>query len=216
MSYAPPNIDPANLDTLTGAFNEVLKNMIQDWGGMLPASVTGYKAGPPSRVGVQIMIPVVDTNTGLTVRAQVASIPVFQYGGGGFIVNFPLNVGDLGWVIACDRDINLFLQYYNMQPPPTARIKDWSSALFVPHVMKGYSISDDDAGNLVIQSLNGSVKVSLGATIATVQAPTVNVNGTSRVNLAGTSGGAAVARIGDTVDLTTGLITSGSTKVFSN
>lgn len=214
MSYAPPNIDPANLDTLTGAFEEIFKNLVHNTDGMLPAKVLSYSSGPPARAQVQPLISVVDTKGNYTIRANIASIPVLQLGGGGFFMNFPLKAGDLGWIFASDRDISLFLQYYNETIPNTARVKDFSSALFIPHLMTNYSIASEDANNLVIQSADGSVKVSLGTNLATVQAPTVNINGTGRVNLGGTSGGTGVARIGDAVS--GGVITGGSTKVFSN
>jgi phage baseplate assembly protein gpV len=108
-------------------------------------------------------------------RAQLASIPVYQYGGGDFILSFPLKAGDLGWIKANDRDISIFLQSYANSAPNTIRKKSFSDALFYPDVMRGYIIAGEDANNAVLQNISGTVKVSLGADKIKVSAPTVEI-----------------------------------------
>lgn len=67
----------------------------------------------------------------------------------------------------------------------------------------------DDLGNLV--KLGRDALEIVGASKVKVSAPEVDVI-SENVNLGGT-GGQKVARVGDTVDLSTGIITSGSSKV---
>jgi hypothetical protein len=93
----------------------------------------------------------------------VASVPVMQFGGGGFVLSFNFQPGNLGWIKASDRDISLFLQTYGMQAPNSARLHSFSDAVFIPDVMTGYTLAGEDADNAVLQTLDGSVKVALGA-----------------------------------------------------
>ena len=213
MSFSPTSNNPANLDSLTGTFNLIMQKFSENWEGMLPARVIGYSAGPPPRVSVQPLISTVTTAGGIVSKAQIASLPVLIIGGGGFVIHFPLNVGDLGWILSADRDLANFLDTYEESTPNTARKHDFSSAIFIPDVMKGYNIASEDSGAIVIQSLSGNVKVSLTTSTATVSAPTVNII-SGNVNL-GSLGGAGVARIGDSVDPDTHIITGGSSTVFS-
>lgn len=222
MANVPPSTDPSNLDSLTGAYREIFNKLIQNTDGMLPAKVVAYQAGPPSLVQVQPMVAVVTTTNTTISRAQLASIPVLQLGGGGFVMSFPLRPGDLGWILANDRDISLYLQSLKESRPNTFRKKSFSDAIFIPGVLSGYTLADGDAANLVIQSVDGATKLSISPTeinisaseSVTITTPVANIDADT-VNLAGESG-EGVARIGDLVDSGTFRIIEGSTKVFAN
>lgn len=171
-----PSIDPANNETLAGSLRFAFSKLTQQIDGALPAKVILYDR-VKNRVQVQLLIKMITTDGSLVSRAQIASIPVLVLGGGGYMLNFPLNPGDLGWVIANDRDISLFLQSYIESPPNTTRVKQFSDGVFIPDVMRGYTISDDDADSVVLSSTDGSIKISLGAASVTITAPVVNVVG---------------------------------------
>ena len=88
---------------------------------------------------------------------------------------------------------------------------------------KGLKTGEVYVGNPITQAVikflaDGSIEITTTANINVIS-PLTTVTGdatvTSNVNLAGT-GGPGVARIGDLVDLGTGEITGGSTKVFAN
>lgn len=159
-----PSINPADNGSLAGtlqfAFGKLMQSGVE---GMLPAKVIAYDR-TTNRVQVQILIAIVGTDGTQTPRQQVASIPVLQFGGGGYLLNFPLNPGNLGWIAANDRDISLFLQSYTDTPPNSGRMFSFSDGLFIPDVMTGYTISAGDAGNAVLQNLDGTVKISLTPT----------------------------------------------------
>lgn len=245
---APPSTSPPNYGDITGLLNTTFTKLMQGINGMLPAQVIAFDRAT-NRVSVQPLITVLNTNLQQIPRASIASIPVFNVGGGGFIMSFNLNPGDLGWIIANDRDISLFLQNYKQARPNTYRVKDFSDSIFLPNPMTGYSIASEDSPNAVLQSLDGSVKISLGSDTITVTAPNVVVNSmnatitadnvvldgdthfTGDVLIEGTLdvsgattlsstldvtglvelgvGGLPIARVGDSVNLTTGLITTG-------
>jgi Phage protein Gp138 N-terminal domain len=154
-----PNIDPADNDTLVGTLRFVFNQLTRNVDGMLPARVLAYDR-TANRVQVQIMIAMVSTSGAQVSRAQIANIPVVNFGGGGYILNFPLMVGDLGFVMANDRDISLFLQSYEESPPNTLRVKSFSDAVFIPSVLSNYTTTGQD-GNAVLQNLDGTVRISL-------------------------------------------------------
>ena len=114
-----------------------------------------------NRATVQPLIAMV-TTAGLQVqREQVASVPVFQFGGGNCMLSFNLQHGDLGWIKANDRDISLFLANYNAAPPNTQRMHDFADAVFFPDIMRNYTIHEEDEGHAVLQTADGSQRIAL-------------------------------------------------------
>lgn len=176
-----PSLNPADNGTLAGTMNFVFSKLMQQTNGMLPAQVIKYDRDA-NRVQVQLLISMLTTNGEIIARSQLASLPVLVIGGGGYMINFPLNPGDLGWVAANDRDISLFLQSYSQVPPNTTRMFDFADGLFIPDAMKGYTIDPIDDGNMVIQNLAGTVKIALSPTAVTITAPAVVVNGPLAAN----------------------------------
>jgi len=182
MKNANPSVDPANYDSLTGAFREIFSKLMSNTDGMLPAQVIAYNAGPPAQVQVKPLIKIITTTGETLSRPVIADLPVFQLGGGGFLINFPLQPGDLGWIVANDRDISLFLQSYEESPPNTFRKKSFSDALFIPNVLTNYTIAGEDSANMVLQNLEGTVKLSLGTSQIKIQAPTIILDGNITIN----------------------------------
>ena len=157
-----PSRNPANSGgDAAGAFTEILnkflKSSIDD---MLPAKVIAYDRDK-NRATVKPLIMMMQTDGGLKSREQIASVPVFNIGGGGFILSFNIKPGDLGWIKANDRDIAEFLKGYNESSPATMRAHDFSSGVFFPDVMTGYEIDEEDAENAVLQTLDGTVRIAI-------------------------------------------------------
>ena len=185
-----PSINPADNGSLAGSIKFAYSKMIQQTDGMLPAKVINYDRAT-NRVQVELLITLITTGGAQVPRPQIASLPVLILGGGGYMISFPLNSGDLGWVSANDRDISLFLQSYAQSPPNTERVKNFSDGLFIPDAMTGYTIDGADSDSLVIQNKSGTEKVTLGtagikvesavevevtAPLVTVDASTVSIS----------------------------------------
>lgn len=200
-----PDVNISNSDSLVGATQFSFYKMMQQIQTMLPAKVIKYDR-ETNRVQVQILINILGTSGEQYPNSQVASIPVMIYGGGDFLLSFNLNPGDLGWIVANDRDISLFLQTYEAAAPSNNLIKNFSNAMFMPDVMRGYTIAPEDSGNAVLQNKSGSVKVSLSADTITISAPTVVIEGQteSTLNLITPTGGTlrVVGNIEATGDIT--------------
>lgn len=168
-----PSLDPANNDTLAGAVTFAFSKMMQNVNGMLPAKVINYNRAT-NRAQVQLLIDIVGTDGTQYNRPQLASIPVFVFGGGGFRLSFPLNPGNLGWVLANDRDISNFLSSYSQCAPNTARVKQFSDGVFFPDNMTG--LTGTDANNAVLQNDSGTVTISISQTGITVNSTGFNIN----------------------------------------
>ncbi len=158
--HANPSRDPANDDSMLGMARQVLDKFLQGVDDMLPARVVSYDRAN-NRALVVPMVKVLTTDNRLIGRAQIASVPVMQFGGAGVALSFNLVAGDLGWIKANDRDISLILQFYDDGAPNTLRKHSFQDAIFIPDVMHGMDIAIEDAGNAVLQTLDGSIKIAI-------------------------------------------------------
>ena len=199
----PPSGEQANNDSLVGAFESFERDLRLRLNNMLPAKVVSYDRAT-NLVTVQPMIQYIDTSGVAHDRAKLGEIPVQLDGGGGFVVSYPLVADDLGWIKANDRDISLFLESFTISPPNDFRLQDFSSAVFVPDVMTGYTIDAGDDGAMVIQSLDNTIKITLSPDKITMVHPTLietsapNWNHTGNMTATGTITG-EVDVISDTI-----------------
>lgn len=211
--------DPSfGLGDMSGAMREILgkflRSSIDD---MLPAKIVSYDR-EKNRATVEPLVAMIKTDGTTIARNQVASIPVMNFGGGGFVLSFNMNPGDLGWIKASDRDISNFLKGYGQSSPNTFRAHDFSDSVFIPDVMTGYTIDSEDSQNAVLQSLDGSVRVSLfpaklklTAPVIEFDTPSATFTGDVQIDgnaTLGSGGGQPIARTGDAV--AGGVITGGS------
>lgn len=185
-----PNISPPNSGTLQGVFNSAFFASMKALNTCMPAKIINYDRAS-NRAQVQVMINTVMTNNQQIAGIQVSSIPVMISGGGGFMINLPLQSGDLGWIIATDRDMSLFLQNYDASAPGVFILRDFGSSFFIPDLMQDFTVASEDANNAVMQNRSGTVKISLSETEITISAPTVNIMGqeNSTINYIAPTGG---------------------------
>lgn len=158
--HANPSRDPANDESLLGMARQVLDKFLQQIDDCLPARVVSYDRAT-NRAMVVPMVKVLTTDNRQIGRAQIASVPVMQFGGNGAVLSFDLKAGDLGWIKANDRDISLILQAYKDNAPNTLRKHSFQDSVFIPDVMRGVTIAGEDAHNAVLQTLDGSIRVAI-------------------------------------------------------
>lgn len=160
-SQAFPNANPANSGGLAGVMTDILNKFLQNVDDCLPAVVMSYDR-EANTATVRPVVAVLTTEGVAVPRASVASVPVLALGGGNFVVNFPLKPGDLGWIKASDRDISLFKQGLSEAKPNTVRKHSFEDGFFIPDVYSKYTLKAEDLeSNMVIQSLDGKIRVSL-------------------------------------------------------
>lgn len=198
MTDPIPSKDPANDATLGGALRETFRKMMQRVDGMLPAVVVSYDRAS-NTAAVRPIIALLTTGGEVVPRAQVARVPVVALGGGGFVVNFPLQAGDRGWIEASDRDISLFLQGLAAdQRPNTLRMHSFEDGRFIPDVFREFDVSDVGGDAMTIQSADGTVRVELSPDRLRLVAPTIKMDATT------------VEITADTIDITGDVSTTGA------
>lgn len=163
MSDNRPNTDAANDGSLSGQLDAALKSFfLNEFEGMLPATVVSYDDAT-NRAVIKPIVMIGTTSGGKVSRAQVAGIPVYRFGGGGFFMRFPIKPGDFGWLKANDRDISLVFQRGGLEDwPNTARMHKFSDAMFFPDTFKQWVISGENADKAVWQSMDGQTCISVG------------------------------------------------------
>jgi hypothetical protein len=185
-----PSRSPADSSQLSGLLSVAIRKTLEEVHCQLPAKVISYNRAT-NRAMVQPLINVQMTSGEVNSRAQIASVPVLALGGGGFCMTFPLAAGDIGWLEASDRDISLFMQSLSESKPNTFRIHDFSDARFIPDAFYKYTFPTSDSGKMVIQSYDGTVKITLSPnsvdveapTQITMKAPTVNITAATLMTL---------------------------------
>lgn len=168
----PLSGDPANDDGLVGVLLTAIQKSLQQTDDMLPAVVIAYDRAT-NRATVRPQIRMRTTNGDHVTRAQIASVPVLNIGGGGFLLSFPIKAGDLGWIKASDRDISLYLQGGAEQEegPNTKRMHSFQDGLFIPDTLRQFTIDGEDAERVVLQSLDGTTRIALGDGLIRIVTP---------------------------------------------
>ena len=160
MTQVAPSRNLADGGTLTGTFRQVLKKFQQrDMDDMLPAKIIAYDRDN-NIATVELTIQILTTDGTPITRAQLTEVPVLAYGGGGFVINFPLEPDDIGWLKATDRDISAYLTTLQTTTPATERLHKFSDGMFIPDVVRNFAAVGD---GLVIQTLDGASHYAIAA-----------------------------------------------------
>lgn len=173
---AKPDIDQASEGSPGGTMREVLEQWLRnDVDDMVPATVISYD-DVKNRAVLKPIVMLGTTEGQKMSRAQVSNIPVFRLGGGGFFIRAPIKPGDMGWLKANDRDLSLIMQGGGKEDwPNTTRLHSFSDAMFFPDTFKSWVIDGANLDAMVIQSLDGSVCLSIHQDKAVMKAPLYEV-----------------------------------------
>ena len=156
---------------MLGALMAAFRNQELQSDQLLPAIVESFDRVTNTAV-VKPLIQWVDVNNETHSRHSITKINVLSLGGGGFHISFPIRAGDLGWIIAADRDLSLFKQSLKESKPNTGRLHTFEDGWFVPDVFRQYSIAEEDSNSLVIQALDSSTRIAISNGTVNITAPT--------------------------------------------
>lgn len=176
-----------------------------------PVQVASYKDGFVS------VKPLIQNTTAtnkpipITDGDMIYNIPILKFKANGWKINFKCAEGDIGLLIACKRDITKYKDSHGTAIKGSQRTFSYSDGFFLP-----LDFSKDNEEGLILSNETTVLhlqknSVNIEATEISIKAETANIEA-STINLGGDSG-QAVARVGDSVDLNTGKITSGSSIV---
>lgn len=168
----PLNVLGKQADNLGVLIELLKKNIFFNLNVCLPATVTKYNSSN-NTVSLQPSIQVVLTDNTFLDMPQIFDIPVLELGGKGLSVKIPLEAGDTGIVVFCDRDITLFKQEKKNTQPNTLRKHDLSDGIFIPMKFGNSGATD----NISIESADGNTKFEITSSGINIKG-NITVNGT--------------------------------------
>lgn len=204
-----PNI---NMGAFENDYNAFIQ-MIETYLGLyvmtcIPVIVEKFKNGIVSLKPVLRRTNSTGEEIDITDNDIIYNVPMLKIMANGWKFNFNAKKGDFGLLICSKYDITNYKKEHTESVVGSRRMFNISDGFFLPMDWSG-----DNQEGFVISK--GTTELKLEENKVTIAGDTVNINATTAnieaisVNL-GTAGGQGVARIGDSVDLETGLITSGS------
>lgn len=140
------------------AISQHMRDNVDD---MLPATVVSYNAAT-NRAVVRPLSVMVDSAGRQIEREPIGDIPVYRYGGGGFVVTLPVQPGDFGWLKASDRDITHNLTATGTQArPQTGRTHSFSDGMFYPDTAA--NVPGASGSEMSMRSISGGSKLDIGS-----------------------------------------------------
>lgn len=174
------NYSAEDLNNPILAIMQFVRNHDLDFECMLPAVVLDYDRAT-NIVTIQGAVNRIDTD-GNSIPRVAMKVPCFNPCGNGIGINFPIKQGDTGWVIASDRDTSLFLKTLKSENPNTGKIHAFDFGFFIPDKIKGFQVAEDDAEALVIQTLDGTTKISIkDGQISVLSANNINIQCSGKI-----------------------------------
>lgn len=211
---------------MAGTPQEIFDNIMRNYGMgfecCLPAVVASYDRAK-NLVVCRPAVNRIDTD-GQSVPRMEIEVSCFNPAGNGIGINFPLQPGDTGHIVAADRDTTFFKQYLKAMDPQTGDLHKYAHGFFLPDKVHDFTIKPEDEGALVIESLSGDTRISIletpgGASRVKITRKTasVEVNGfdlilktpTSQITVAD-DGTVVVKALQTTVDGVCGVTTGAS------
>lgn len=191
-----PSQDPSTGRDLESILDMFRRKLMLDLQCVLPAAIVSYDRSTHIAI-VQPLLKQCDIQ-GKEFSRPYMKVTVIRHYAGRYLIDFPLDVGDTGWVVACDRETSLIKQYNpddngemkGMNIPGTGETHMYHFGYFIPdrwgdkyntdnehnaQLSKG----DIDENRLVIQSADGTQKISIGQCDIKVYSTNTTINTTS-------------------------------------
>lgn len=142
--------------------NTLIETMLNDFAKRFQTCIPAIVKEVKSRDTVKVSPAVLQSDSqGNPVEWADITVTVLTPFSGGLIISMPLAVGDTGWLVGCDLDTSQFKKGKEPSQQQALTRHLYQYGFFVPDAINGYTISDDDAGALVISTLDGSTKIAL-------------------------------------------------------
>lgn len=185
-------------DPLVAARTMLRGQQAQMWTA-LPGTYQGAGQSATAKVQPTIMAQTQDIKTGKWSNVQMPLLldcPIVWPGGGGYVLTFPLAIGDEGLVVFGSRCIDAWWQQGGVQPQAEIRMHDLSDGFFIPAPMSK-SKAPPAASSCQLRSIDGNAVVDLDTSSAKMALGEliVQILASGRVDL-GRPGGDAVMTVG--------------------
>lgn len=205
---------------LNGAIDFKLKQNLLQIEKAAPAKIISYDRNK-NRAVCQILSYAVNSDGDNLTRKPLTDIPVANFGGGNFVLSFPVKIGDIGYIIASDGNISVFKKILDFFAPATEQRHKYKDGIFYPLIINGFTVNENDNNAVLLSSLDGTTKISLSEGKAEITAAQTIINGNLIVNgdisSSGTvegqtvkSGNGSSGTYTNSVTSTNGIVTGGS------
>ena len=205
-SVAPPSYNLADGNTEAGLLDFSGDKLFESLEKITVAEVISYNP-TTNRAVLQILNQAVTSDGQKLPRKPLEDIPVVQLSGGGFTVNFPIQQGDKGILLACDRDISVFKQNLTTYAPATYQKHRYKDSFFLPLLVNGgfgssTSLTVSNASGVILSISNDSVLINTPQ--LTINSSTTTTSGELK------AGNGATGTFSNSVTVANGIVTGGS------
>ena len=205
-SVSPPSYNIADANSEAGLLEFSGDKLSEKLEKITVAEVISYNQST-NRVVVQILNQAVTSDGQKLPRKPLEDIPVVQLSGGGFTVNFPLQQGDKGLLLACDRDISIFKQNLTTYAPATYQKHRYKDSFFLPLLVNGgvgssTALTVTNASGVILSISNDSVVINTPQ--LTINSQTTITSGELK------AGNGATGTFTNSVTVANGIVTGGS------
>lgn len=175
-TISAPSYNPTDLKSLEGFCNFLKDRIFLELEKVAPAKILKYDR-KTNRANVEILNLGINSNGETVPKQPLTNIPCLILQGGGMVLSFPIKQGDIGWIVAADRDISIFKQVLSVFAPNTYRKHRYADGFFIPNKIDGFEISEEDENAILMTSIDGKTKLSISPEGITLTAQTTNVKG---------------------------------------
>lgn len=163
---------------------ESVKNFLEDEllkiiEKIIPARIISYDKNT-NRCSCRITICDEDNNNEVITPPELIDIPVFNYGNSNFGLKFKIEEGDLGYLLACDKDITKFKKDYIPSSPEKFIRHRYFNGFFLPDKMVKPINTDDD---IYIGDTNISTFLTINKDDLKLNSKEININATDSVKI---------------------------------
>lgn len=143
---AVPNFSASQIASEALRQELLILSLIKDVRTAIPVKVIAVHPGtgnPPAigTVDVQPLVQTVDGTGKLWSLAKVYGVPFCRIQSGGTAIVVDPSVGDIGFAVACDRDISSVIASADLAGPGSARTHDISDLVYVLSVISATAVT---------------------------------------------------------------------------
>lgn len=125
------------------------------------------------------------------------TVEILRMMAGGFLIDFPISEGDTGWIIAVDRDCFQVKAVSKPSLPTNSEVNTYTTGFWIPDQWgdgEKLKIPELDKDRLVIQTRDGTQKISIGDKDIKIFATNVSVSATENATITTTGSTNVVAQ----------------------
>lgn len=156
-----PNIDHGALHDKTKFYDLITDRITENINVSLPCKIVEYDRAT-HKATLRVLFNWKFRDGSIMEGCEIKDITIARFSCGDFLIDMPIHVGDTGWLIATDRDAYVAKQRKEPSLPASPFCNSYASGFWIPDDWGEVNLNDDDEDRLVLQTLDGSQRISIG------------------------------------------------------